>query len=90
MSQSKYANDECNPHITLYDNFDPLYGNFVNCIHSRVYYYVVRPYNMNTPISQILPNLNSLNVSRPMSTNGYLPALVDAQANASYSTGNTV
>ena len=32
MSQSKYASDECNPYITLYDNFDPLYGNYVDCI----------------------------------------------------------
>ena len=43
MSQSKYASDECNPYITLYDNFDPLYGNFVDCIISKEYYYVSKP-----------------------------------------------
>ena len=43
MSQSKYASDECNPYITLYDNFDPLYGNFVDCIISKEYYYISKP-----------------------------------------------
>ena len=82
MSQSKYASDECNPYITMYDNFDPLYGNFVNCKTSTEYYYVVKPYNVNIPIQQVLPNLNNVSPSRPVSTKGYIQALGNAQVQA--------
>ena len=53
MSQSKHASDECNPYITLYDNFDPLYGNFLGCEYSQRYYYLPRPPGGDGSIPQV-------------------------------------
>ena len=58
MSQSKYASDECNPYITLYDNFDPLYGNYVDCIVSKEYYYVSKPPQFNFGNDPTNPGIN--------------------------------
>ena len=73
MSQSKYASDECNPYITLYDNFDPLYGNFVDCIISKEYYYVSKPpqFYQNDPVNEgINPNI-TINPPSPSKPSGY-------------------
>jgi len=73
MSQSKYASDECNPYITLYDNFDPLYGNFVDCIISKEYYYVSKPpqFYENDPVNEgINPNI-TINPPSPSKPSGY-------------------
>ena len=72
MSQSKYASDECNPYITLYDNFDPLYGNYVDCIISKEYYYVSKPpqFTQIDPINTgINPNI-TINPPTPSKTSG--------------------
>jgi hypothetical protein len=72
MSQSKYASDECNPYITLYDNFDPLYGNYVDCIISKEYYYVSKP-PQSTQIDPINPGINpniTINPPTPSKTSG--------------------
>ena len=73
MSQSKYASDECNPYITLYDNFDPLYGNYVDCIISKEYYYVSKPIQFfgNDPVNDgIDPNI-TINPYTPSKPSGY-------------------
>ena len=73
MSQSKYASDECNPYITLYDNFDPLYGNYVDCIISKEYYYVSKPVQFfgNDPLNDgIDPNI-TINPYTPSKPSGY-------------------
>ena len=73
MSQSKYASDECNPYITLYDNFDPLYGNFVDCIISKEYYYVSKPPQFTDidPVNDgIDPNI-TINPPSPAKPSGY-------------------
>jgi len=73
MSQSKYASDECNSYITLYDNFDPLYGNYVDCIHSKEYYYVSKPpqFYQNDPVNTgINPNIG-INPPNPSKPSGY-------------------
>ena len=72
MSQSKYASDECNPYITLYDNFDPLYGNYVDCIISKEYYYISKPpqFTQIDPINTgINPNI-TINPPTPSKTSG--------------------
>ena len=73
MSQSKYASDECNPYITLYDNFDPLYGNFVDCIISKEYYYVSKPPQFifgNDPVNPGIDPGIGINPVTPSKTSG--------------------
>ena len=73
MSQSKYASDECNPYITLYDNFDPLYGNFVDCIISKEYYYVSKPpqFYENDPVNEGINPIITINPPSPSKPSGY-------------------
>ena len=72
MSQSKYASDECNPYITLYDNFDPLYGNYVDCIISKEYYYVSKPpqFTQLDPINTGINPTITINPPTPAKTSG--------------------
>jgi len=73
MSQSKYASDECNPYITLYDNFDPLYGNYVDCIISKEYYYVSKPpqFYQNDPVNEGIDPRITINPPSPSKPSGY-------------------
>ena len=93
MSQSKYASDECNPYITLYDNFDPLYGNFVDCIISKEYYYVSKPPQFfgDDPVNPGIDPDITINPVSPSKTSGVGISAGGSAFNAirSFRAGNT-
>ena len=94
MSQSKHASDECNPYITLYDNFDPLYGNYVDCIISKEYYFVSKPptFHQNDPVREGIDpriTINPVQPSKPTGVAGKSLAQIRSSAFTTSSSGGS-